>query len=126
MKSTEKELLGRLAVLEADVSEKSKQLEANSLHSKNRDLTTDQKLSRFVSLSPRRGRLCFHLGVWSTMSVRLSVRPSVRPSVRLSVCPTLIGGVLCAALLPLPMGRLTRDLGQMTANTSQMCLLGVT
>ena len=49
MKSTEKELLGRLAVLEADVSEKSKQLEANSLHSKNRDLTTDQKLSRFVS-----------------------------------------------------------------------------
>ena len=49
MKSTEKELLGRLAGLEADVSEKSKQLEANSLHSKNRDFTTDQKLSRFMS-----------------------------------------------------------------------------
>ena len=38
----------------------------------------------------------------------------------------LTGGSLCPPLLPFRAGRLTRDLGQMTASTSQMCLLGVT
>ena len=75
-----------------------------------------------VCLSPRQGVLCFHLGCCGINNVC----PSVRPCVCVSVCPTFIGGILYAALLPFRVGRLTRDLGQMTANTSQMCLLGVT
>ena len=72
-------------------------------------------------LSPRQGELCFHLGCWIN-----NVCPCVCACVCVCVCPTLIGGVLYAALLPLCVGRLTRDLGHLTANTSQMCLLGVT
>ena len=51
---------------------------------------------------------------------------SIMLSVRVCVCPTVIGGSLCPPLLPFYVGRLTRDLGQMTANTLPMCLLGVT
>ena len=71
-----------------------------------------------VCLSPRQVVLCFQRWCLSCPSVRLSVCPSV--------CPTLIGGGLWQPFLPLSVGRLIRDLGQMTANTSQMCLLGVT
>ena len=50
LKATEKQLTARLALTEADLCEKSRQAEAFSLHAKNRDLTTDQKVAKFVLL----------------------------------------------------------------------------
>lgn len=46
MRTTERDLLARVAVLEAEVLAKTKEIDDFSIHARNRDSTTDSKLTK--------------------------------------------------------------------------------
>ena len=51
LKTSEQELIGRMATLEIDFKARLKESEAIALHSKNRDQNSDQKLSKELLVS---------------------------------------------------------------------------